>query len=143
MGGWGASWCKTIAACSFDDAVAADYLLTGNTFSSTDDYAASTTCIAPANPANGACATALHLDYPDRDLNASISCFGLLPTSLFSTRLTKVCLAVGAISADADTCSPGCPLYSGNTCTPTCASGYQSCGTTRCVKGCVTEVATW
>ena len=42
----------------------------------------------------------------------------------------------------ADTCATGQTLLSGNTCTPTCEEGYESCGTTRCVKGVITELAT-
>ena len=39
-------------------------------------------------------------------------------------------------------CAAGSTLYSGNTCTPTCDSGYTSSSTTRCVGGSITETAT-
>ena len=36
----------------------------------------------------------------------------------------------------------GATLYSGYTCSPTCNTGYTVSGTTRCVKGAITETAT-
>jgi hypothetical protein len=47
----------------------------------------------------------------------------------------------GAYAADSACATAGATLYSGNKCTPTCNSGYVVSGTTRCVKGAVTETA--
>jgi hypothetical protein len=52
-----------------------------------------------------------------------------------------VAAAVGAGSY-AGSCAAGQTLLSGNTCTPSCVAGYEPCGTTRCVAGTVTELAT-
>lgn len=40
------------------------------------------------------------------------------------------------------TCATGSTLLSGNTCVPTCDSGFSVSGTTRCVGGTITETAT-
>merc|ERR1712194_94034 len=44
--------------------------------------------------------------------------------------------AAGDICATA-----GATLYSGNTCTPVCNSGFKASGITRCVKGALAETA--
>jgi len=48
----------------------------------------------------------------------------------------------GAYSSDTACAVAGSTMYSGNTCSPTCSDGYTASGTTRCVKGEITETAT-